>query len=291
MQLSIVTINYKKPELTNSCVTSLYHSYKEQFERNLFELLIVDNFSQDNSVVLLEKEIKTKKYKNVRVLAHKENNGFGGGNNFGAKSAKGKVLLFLNNDTVAGKGLDTMLSYLLDNEKIGIVGGVLKNTNGNPQHSFDTFYDMFHVSLLLLGMQRIQNQNLSNPKRVDWVKGACFMIRKDLFDNLHGFDEGIFMYTEDMELCYRAKSSGKEVWIFPDIDIKHVDQGSSSRTFAIVHIYQGILYFYKKHRNPFEYLIVKLLLQTKAYILILLGKLIKNNYLVSTYEKALSISR
>lgn len=288
MQLSIVTINYKKPELTISCLTSLYHSYKEQFERNLFELLIVDNFSQDDSVALLEKELKTKKYKNVKVLPHKENNGFGGGNNFGERAAKGDVILFLNNDTVVGKGLDAMLNFLLDHAEIGVVGGVLKDTHGNPQHSFDKFYDIFHVLLLLLGMQRVQKQNVQNPKRVDWVKGACLMVQRDLFEKLGGFDEGIFMYTEDMELCYRVHGVAKEVWAFPDVDIAHKDQGSSNRTFAIVQIYQGILYFYKKHRSSFEYLVVKLLLQTKAYILVSLGKLIKNNYLVSTYEKALS---
>lgn len=288
MQLSIVTINYKKPELTSACLTSLYNSYKEQFERNLFELLIVDNFSQDNSVTLLEKEIKTKKYKNVYILSHKENNGFGGGNNFGERAAKGDVLLFLNNDTIVGKGIEAMLSFLLDHEEIGIVGGVLKSPNGRSQHSFDKFYDIFGIFLLLLGVQRVQKQNVQNPQQVDWVKGACLMVSKALFEKAGGFDEGIFMYTEDMEFCYRIHNMKKDVWVFPDVAIFHKDQGSSNRTFAIVQIYQGILYFYKKHRSYFEYLVVKLLLQTKAYILVLLGKLIKNNYLVSTYEKALS---
>ncbi len=288
MQLSIITINFKKPELTIACLTSLYSSYTQQFEKNLFEFLIVDNNSEDSSVEILEKEIKKKKYKNVTVLSNEKNSGFGGGNNFGAIHAKGDTLLFLNNDTVVGKGVGNMLTFLLDNPHIGVLGGILKNTNGTSQHSFDTFYSLPRVLLLLLGMQRFQFQNVVRPQRVDWVKGACLMIGKDLFTSIGRFDEEIFMYTEDMELCYRASKIGKDVWVFPDIDIHHRDQGSSNRTFAIVNIYKGILYFYKKHRSLLEYSLVKLLLQSKAQILILLGKLIKNDYLTSTYEKALN---
>lgn len=115
------------------------------------------------------------------------------------------------------------------------------------------------------------------------------MIRKELFIKLHGFDEKIFMYMEDMELCYRVKKMGKDVSFYPQIDIIHADQGSSSRSFAVVHIYSGILYFYKKHKTYMEYLLVKLLLQSKALFLILYGKLVGSAYLVATYEKALSI--
>ena len=79
MKLSIITINFKKPFLTTSCIASVYTTYKTFFEKNAFELLIVDNFSQDESVAILEKEIKKQKYKNIHVLSHKENNGFGGG--------------------------------------------------------------------------------------------------------------------------------------------------------------------------------------------------------------------
>ena len=290
MQLSIITINYKKPELTIACLTSLYSQYKEQFEKNIFELLIVDNYSEDNSVETLEKEIKKQKYKNVSVLAHSENNGFGGGNNFGARSAKGDVLLFLNNDTVVGKGLTDMLVFLLDNEHIGVLGGILKNTDGTMQVSYDSFYSLPKVLLLLLGTQRLEKmyKNENMPKKVDWVKGACLMMRKELFNTLGGFDEGIFMYTEDMELCYRIYKLGKQIWVYPDVAILHKDQGSSDRTFAIVQIYQGIMYFYKKHRSWIEQQVVKLLLQTKAVLLVLLGKLTKNDYLIMTYEKALS---
>lgn len=290
MQVSIITINFRKPLLTIACIESMYESYKPLFEKGEFELLIVDNFSGDDSVEILEKEIKKKQYKNVHLLVHKENNGFGGGNNFGATHAKGDILLFLNNDTVVGKGLDEMFSYLQQHPEIGVLGGVLKNSNGTIQSSYGKFYNVAQVILLLLGFERLERRAKQQiAERVDWVKGACFMITKALFEKLHGFDENIFMYTEDMELCYRVMQSGKEVWTYPQVDIVHKDQGSSSRSFAIIHIYQGILYFYKKHRSGIEYFLVKLLLQSKAILLVLYGRLTKNEYLSSTYEKALNV--
>lgn len=291
MELSIITINFRKPLLTIACIESVYKTYRNLFEKGVYELLIVDNLSGDESVSLLKKEIEKKQYKNVHLLPHTENNGFGGGNNYGEQHAKGKYVLFLNSDTVVGKGLDAMLSFLQDKPKIGVLGGMLKNFDGSEQSSLGKFYFLPHVFLLLLGMQRFEfiDKNPSQAQKVDWVKGACFMMQKDFFEKLHGFDEKIFMYTEDMELCYRVEKAEREVWFYPDVEILHKDQGSSSRSFAIISIYAGIMYFYKKHRNVLEQTVVKLLLQSKAILLVLYGKLTKSEYLVTTYEKALSV--
>lgn len=293
MKLSIITINYKKPQLTARCMESLYKEYKTFFANNEFELIIVDNASGDDSVNTLNKEIVKNKYKNMSVVAHKDNNGFGGGNNFGVAHATGDYVLFLNNDTVVGKGLNNMLFHLVDHPEVGILGGQLKNMDGSPQASFDSFYFLPQVVLLLLGAQRFSAEEVDRDEisKVDWVKGACLMMRKELFDTLKGFDEKIFMYTEDMELCYRAHLIGADTYFFPQVDIRHEDQGSSSRTFAIVQIYKGIVYFYKKHRSFLELQIVKLLLQTKASVLLLYGRLTNSEYFVATYEKALSAIR
>src|SRR5258708_25728040 len=115
------------------------------------------------------------------------------------------------------------------------------------------------------------------------------MIRKDVFDKLGGFDEKIFMYVEDMELCYRANLVGYHTYFYPDIEVLHKEHGSTNRTFAIVHIYQNLLYFYKKHRSPSEYQVVQLMLKTKAHILVFFGTITQNNYLKETYEKPLEV--
>src|SRR6185369_12887008 len=113
MLLSIITLNYKKPQLTLDCMASLDEQFSKEFEENKIELLVVDNDSGDDSVAVLKDAIKKESYKNMHVIANTENAGFGKGCNRGAKEAKGEYLLFLNNDTlVKDMGILAMTEYL-----------------------------------------------------------------------------------------------------------------------------------------------------------------------------------
>ncbi|HEX7042106.1 MAG TPA: glycosyltransferase family 2 protein [Patescibacteria group bacterium] len=292
MKLSIISLNYKKPDLTIACIKSLLKVYGKYFEEKQWEYIVVDNNSEDDSALKIKKEIEGKE--GLHFLQNPKNSGFGAGNNLGAQKAKGEYILFLNNDTtIQGQGIKDMLLYMQEHPEIPILGGELKNENGTPQVSSGKFYTILSFTFLLLGMQKfgLVDKNPTKITRVDWVKGALLMIRKHVFEKLGGFDENIFMYTEDMELCYRAAKMGYFSYFFPTDGILHKDQGSSNRTFAVVNIYKNMLYFYKKHRPFWEYFIVKSLLQTKAIILILYGKLFKKEYFVVTYEKALEMVR
>lgn len=292
MLLSIVTLNYKKVDLTINYIKSLYTQLDEKFENNTMELIMVDNASGDDSVELLKKILHKEKYKNIQVLANFKNEGFGKGCNLGASHAKGKYILFLNNDTlVKDKSILDMVNFLDQHQEIAILGGQLCNMDGSPQSSTGDFYTIPRVLMLLLGFQRFNLIDNSPEKisKVDWVKGGFFMIRENVFRKLKGFDEKIFMYTEDMELCYRAAKAKLVTYFYPQAKILHVDQGSSSRTFAVINIYENLIYFYKKHRSRGEYLFLKTLLKTKAILLYTIGKIIKNSYLSETYEKALKV--
>ena len=182
-----------------------------------------------------------------------------------------------------------MALYMEENKEVGILGGQLRNNNGSLQPSSGKFYTLFNALLLLLGMQKfgLLDKSPENIEEVDWVKGGLLMARKNVFQELSGFDEKIFMYTEDMELCFRAKKSGKKVMFYPKVNIVHAEHGSTNRSFAIVHIYKGLLYFYKKHKSFAEYLILKCLLLTKAVLAIMIGSVIKSDYLVKTYKEAI----
>lgn len=287
--LSIISINYKKKELTANSIDSLNNQYEKEFRHGDFEYIVVDNNSQDSSVEFLRRKVK--KYMNFCVISNKENTGYGAGNNLGAKNAKGEFLLFLNNDTqVQNKTFLKMVEFLKDHQDADILGGGLVSTDGKPQVSVGEFYSPVKFLIYILGMQRFGfiDNNPKKIKKVDWIKGACFMIRRNVFEKLNGFDEKIFMYTEDMELCYRAKKSGFFTWFYPEAKVKHEEQGSSNRSFAIVNIYKNLLYFYKKHRPSGEYIFVRFILQTKARILIFIGKICHNVYLQRTYEEALA---
>lgn len=292
MLLSIITLNYKKVDLTINCLKSLYARFSSRFGDNTIELIIVDNASGDGSVEILRKTIHQEKYKNIHVSANSENAGFGKGCNFGAKTAKGKYILFLNNDTlIKDKGILDMVSFLDQHPEVAILGGQLCNMDGSRQCSTENFYTLLSAFMLLIGFQRYKLID-SSPKavnKVDWVKGGFFMIRADVFHKLKGFDENIFMYTEDMELCYRAATAKYATYFYPHAKALHVDQGSSNRSFAIINIYENLLYFYKKHRSNNEYIFIKTMLKAKALFLYTIGRIFKNTYLSQTYEKALKV--
>lgn len=293
MLLSIVTLNYNKSHLTVSCLVSLHQQFEKELAHGEIEVIVVDNASPDNSAEVLREEIKKKAYKNVHLIANSENAGFGKGCNLGAKHAKGEFVLFLNNDTIVkDRGVLTMAQYMNENRDVSILGGQLTNFDGSKQPSVGSFYTLDKVFMLLLGLQKygIVDKNPDEIAEVDWVKGGLFMVRKHVFETLHGFDENIFMYTEDMELCYRAKLKGLKVYFYPDVHVLHQETGSSNRTFAIVNIYKNLLYFYKKHKSRQEYLLLRSLLFTKAVTLIGVGKVLRKPYYTQTYEKALKVT-
>lgn len=293
MLLSIITINYKTPDLTIACIDSVYKNLKDMCDKNEIEHIIIDNNSADKSIEKITLKIKKLKYKHVKLITNLENSGFGKGCNLAEKRAKGKYVLFLNSDTIVedNKFLE-MTKFLDENQKIAILGTRIFSFNKIIQPSSFKFYTLFNFLLLLLGLERFGFLQIKsdNPIKTDWVSGGCMMVRKVIFDKVKGFDENIFMYTEDMELCFRVRKLGFLTYLFPFATVLHKSQGSSSRSFAIFNICKNIIYFYKKHMPLWQLPIVKFLIKAKAFTLVSFGKIIRNSYLVLTYEKVLSIS-
>ncbi|MDP3987634.1 MAG: glycosyltransferase family 2 protein, partial [Candidatus Levybacteria bacterium] len=278
--LSIIILSYNTKDLTVACLKSIFNRYGKQLEGGEFEVLVVDNNSTDGT----QEGIKNYelRIKNFKLIINKDNLGFSRGNNIGAKEAKGKYLFFLNSDTeVLDDGLLKMIQFLDNNQQVGVLGVKLVNPDGTDQKSAGKFYNLFNVFLMLFGGERLGLLRFSpnNQKSVDWVSGAAMIINKELFDKINGFDEKLFMYMEDMELCYRVKINNCQIVFYPNIKILHKSLGSSNKTFAIVNIYKGLLYFYKKHSNYFSYIMMKDLLYKKAILAILIGMLTKNDYL------------
>lgn len=263
---------------------SVIKQYKDELEKKEFEIIVVDNNSSDDSVGSI-------KYDSIKIIQNKENVGFAKGCNVGAKAAGGKYILFLNSDTqVLDKGFVSMVKFLENNPKVGILGGKLYNADGSIQRSCGKFYNLFNLVIMLLGLERLGFLRSSPNKiqKVDWVSGACMMVRADFFEKLAGFDEKLFMYMEDMEICFRARKLGLNTYFYPNLKLKHKSLGSSNRTFAMINIYKGVLHFYSKHKTYLEYIAAKTLLILKAEILILIGILTFNSALRDRYRKAIS---
>lgn len=281
--VSIIILSYNTKDLLARCLESLFKNVREVSH----EVIVVDNNSSDGSADFVKKQ-----FKKVTVIENTENVGFAKGINSGAEHAKGTYLLFLNSDTeMVDSSLSELVTYLDQHQDAGVVGGLLTNIDGTVQRSYGSFYHLPSVILMIFGGEKLEIAAHSHSKiqEVDWVSGGFFLTRAHLFNELSGFDEHFFMYIEDMEFCYRVKKAGYKVVFAPFSRVLHVGHASASRSFAIVQIYKGLLYFYKKHKNILEYNILKVILAKKALIAIGAGYLLRRPQLVCTYKKALRV--
>lgn len=279
--VSIIILSYNTHALLSTCLQSVFKHLKDL----PFEVIVVDNASSDQSVHM----VKTK-FPKVKVIECTENLGFGKGINRGAKEARGEYLLFLNSDTqFTDDSFSKMVSFLevKKHHRVGVVGGKLKNSGDSSSFSHNSFYTLPKTfALLFLGQKN--EKRLYKPTKVDWVSGGYMLVLKEAFDLVKGFDKGYFMYIEDMDLCYRLLKKGYKTYYFPDAAVKHIGQGSSNRSFAIIQIYKGLLYFYRKHNSVFSYYLLKLFLLVKAVGSIVVGIILRREYLTRTYRQALT---
>ncbi len=297
-KLSIIILNWNTKELLQQCVESITKQWTTAKGR-LFpaELIIVDNASTDGSVDYIKELTKLRIIGlKIKGIFNQENLGYAKGNNIGIKTAQGEYLLILNSDTIVkNNALTKLVNFLDKNPDIDIVGPKLLNKDGTYQPNCGRFPDLLTVFIMLFA-EHFKNSRLvrfspSKTQEVDWLMGAAFLARKKVFAKIGGFDENIFMYMEEVEWFYRAHMGGFKAFFFDEAQIIHLGQGSSKtgRTEPILNIYKGIIYFYQKHKNPFELLILKMLLKTKAFLALILGYLTNNNYLKKTYGQAFKI--
>ena len=289
--LSIVIVSYNTKQITIDCLTSIY---KETDVINTpFEVVLLDNASTDGSVQAIKDFSKT--HSNIVLIENKENTGFGKGNNEAVKHANGEYILLLNTDTIIlENAIGKLLSFYRENEaKIHFLGAKLLNKDLSAQPSAAPFYTLPVAFTALFLRGDYWGATRSSPteiKKVGWVSGACILTKKKYYMSLHGFDEGIFMYMEEVDLLFRAKKQGYSTYFYPNAVFIHLGSASSAskvkRTAPILQVYRGFLYFYQKHYGPLELILLKIMLKLKAVIGIVIGRILKNNYLIETYEEA-----
>lgn len=277
--VSIIILSYNTKDLLKACLDSVFTHLAVESP----EVIVVDNASEDDSVAMVKKS-----FKEVKVIESKKNLGFSAGINLGARYAQGNILLFLNSDTVLQKGNLSDIEKIFKDSSIGVVGGTQVDSRGKVGLSYGKIYSLFNLPLM--SFSYFSHSGKFPEKKllpVEWVNGACFFIKKELFEKAGGFDENFFMYMEDMELCYRIQKMGYKTVVCCEFVVVHKEFGSSNRTYAISQIYKGINYFFKKHKNPVEYNVMRLLLLAKAHVAIGAGTVFGKKHLKDTYEEAL----
>jgi len=286
MDLSIIIPSFNTKALLERCLASVFTSLKNS--EISFEVIVVDNASGDGS-----QNVVRKKFPQVHLVCNKSNIGYGKANNQIIKIAKGTYVLLLNSDIIVQNDAIGALYQFIRDKKKAFAGGKLLNEDGSSQPSCGPFFTIPMAALMLFARGDYWGATRSSPRqarRVDWVSGACLMGRKSAFVEVGLFDEGIFMYMEEIDLLYRAKEKGYVTFFVAESRFTHTGAASSgNRRTPVVNIYRGLVYFYNKHYSQFAETVLRVMLRIKALAGIIVGRMIGKPTLTQTYEEALSV--
>ena len=270
LDVSIVIVNFETPKDVENLIESIFKTVK----KTKFEIIVVDNSNNADLV------FKTKK-KFVKVFKI-ENKGFGNACNFGALKAESLNVLFINADVVVNeKTIDDVFEFFKSKEKIGAVGVRQVRENGE----FDAgckrgFPTPFNAACYYLKLDKIfQNVKIFGGyhrtdlkencvQEIECISGAFFLIKKEVFHEIGGFDEKFFMYGEDVDLCYRLKEKGFINQYYGVRSVKHLKAKHRKKDLKIVKcFYDAMVLFYDLHYREkygfFVNLIVKLGIKIK----------------------------
>lgn len=224
MLISFVIINYNTKLITSKCIESIYQN--DYLSKLNYEIVIVDNNSSDNSV-----DYFISKYPMTKVIASQENLGFGKGNNLGVKHAKGKVIVLLNSDTLVNDtNFQELIEILQSNNCIGFLSCKILNEDSTIQSvgfEFPSLINTLKLRLLFWNYNFIKRLRFNNyfdkgliP--VDWISGSFLICNKSVFQSVNGFDENIFMYSEDIDICYRITKKGYKNFVYDKTYMFHL---------------------------------------------------------------------
>ena len=284
MDLSIIIVNWNSADFVRQCLKSIAANPPTVSH----EIIVVDSGSFDGCGKMLAEE-----FPQARFIQSESNIGFARGNNLGAKSSNSRVLLFLNPDTeVKTNAIDLLFQALERQATAGITGARLLNSDGSLQtsciQSFPTVLNQvldsdFLYRLLprssLWGIAALRDA--APQSVVEVISGACIMIRREVFERIGGFDERYFMYSEDLDLCWRVRQLGFNCVYVSGARIVHHGGGSSAsapKTFSVVMTRESVSRFLKFNRGSFAAICYRTALGLSALVripLIAVGNLVK----------------
>ena len=226
------------------CFNSYKLIKKNLSEISKFKTIIVDN-SKSDEIRLLVKGVK-----NIKYIKTKKNLGYGKGNNLGVSESKTPFILILNPDIlVESESIKILYNSYFNYENVGILAPSLYDNNNNRRSN---------GSLSYINKEKISKKNILNNQKAEgntcyqFVVGCAFLIKKDFFDKIGGFDKDLFMYFEDNDICDKTLEKNKSIIEIPESKMIHLQGLSADNSFlqscklSIIHKVSEYIYYKKK---------------------------------------------
>lgn len=244
-ELSIIIVNWNGGNLLRRCVETIVSSHPN----TSYEVVIIDNASEDDSLDHLRSSGPLAPLfanQQLRIFNNSENRGFGAANNQGFALTNAPFLFLLNLDTEVRPGtIDTLMETIKSDSRIGVCGPKILNTDGSLQIS--AFFNpprVWHTILSQLKLYNLLPQGLRGElllgrhwdhnrlRSVPMLSGAAMLARREMIDEVGGFNEQFHMYSEDTEWCWRITKAGWKLMFVPDAVLLHHGAESSKKRWS-----------------------------------------------------------
>ena len=259
MQLSVIILNYNVRHFLELCVLSV----QKALSNIDGEIIVVDNNSSDDSCEMMQH-----RFPKIKLIRNTENLGFPKGNNIGVAQAKGEYICILNPDTVVAEdtfkkilNFVTLSAVEVANSDMGIVGCRLIDGTGNflpeskrgiptPWVAFTKIFGLYKLFPKSKFFNTYYAQHLLEKEtgKVAILVGAFMVMKRELYNEIGGFDENCFMYSDDIDLSYRVLQKGKSNYYFHETTVIHYKGESTVKDGTYMKRFQDSMnFFYKKH--------------------------------------------
>lgn len=262
VDLSIIIVSWNTSELLAHCLTSIYANPP----LCSFEVIVVDNASTDDTAERVREHFPA-----VRIISNTANVGFARANNQGIVGSRGQYVLLLNPDTVIiDDALEQLGRFMERTPDAGIVGPRLLNPDGTLQESCypeptvaGELWRLFHLdSLYAFGRCHMGDWDTVTPRSVDVLLGACLLLRREVFNQIGLLDDEYFMYSEEVDLCQRARTHGWSLYWVPAAELIHYGGQSTQQIAAtmFLQLYESKVLYFRKHHSRLTVYLYKFIL-------------------------------
>ncbi len=264
--VSIIIVNWNTRDLLAKCLRCV----EATIHKVSYDVYVVDNASSDGSQDMVRQD-----FPSVKLIANTDNVGFARANNQAMRVCEGRYVLLLNSDAFVKEGtIDRMVAFMDAHPDAGMVGCKLLYEDESLQRScaiFPTLATEFYIAVGLdkifpnskiFGKYLMTDWNYDDTRVVDVIMGAFMLARADVIQKVGLMDEAFFMYSEEVDWCYRFKEAGWKVYFSPDAEAIHIWGGSSKavKVETIIRLYRARVQFFRKHYGNLTAFLYKIIL-------------------------------